>query len=285
MIQKAVSIIGRLPTPVRRATALIIGLGLILIPNQAARITRRNIQMAFPERRAWSRFWLINASLIELVQKSFDIAATWVRSPEQIVDWVQASEGLTEFLQTPATTPKLILLPHLGNWELFGMWLSQYQSYTALFRPLRADALTALVRTARGRGGNELVSTDSAGLRQLMSALRLGATVIVLPDQTPHAGQGVYVPFFGIQTLTPTLIARLIQKTKPHVFIAAAVREGSSYKAMIERVEILDSVPNTVEICRRMNLIIESLVRRYPTQYQWEYRRFRNAPDGSLRYP
>ena len=79
MIQKAVSIIGRLPTPVRRATALIIGLGLILIPNQAARITRRNIQMAFPERRAWSRFWLINASLIELVQKSFDIAATWVR--------------------------------------------------------------------------------------------------------------------------------------------------------------------------------------------------------------
>jgi KDO2-lipid IV(A) lauroyltransferase len=285
MIRKAVCIIGGLPTPVRRATAFLLGLGLIVFPNQAARVTRQNIRMAFPERRAWSRYCLANASLIELVQKSFDIAATWVRSPEHLVGWVKASDGLTEFLQTPAATPKLILLPHLGNWELFGMWLSQYQPYTALFRPLRADALTTLVRNARGRGGNELVPTDSAGLRQLMTALRSGASVIVLPDQTPHAGQGVYVPFFGIQTLTPTLIARLIQKTKPHVFIAAAIRDGSGYQAIIERVEILDSVPNTVEICRRMNLVIETLVRRYPTQYQWEYRRFRNAPDGSLRYP
>ena len=34
-----------------------------------------------------------------------------------------------------------------------------------------------------------------------------------------------------------------------------------------------------------MNREIEALVRMYPAQYQWEYRRFRNAPDGSLRYP
>lgn len=285
MIQSVVRLVGSLPTPIRRALGVCVSLGVLVVPNQAARVTRRNIRMAFPERSLWSRFFLAAASLHELVQKSFDIAATWVRSPQEVSTWVRASEGLPEFLETPSSTPKLILLPHLGNWELFGMWLSQYQPYTALFRPLREEGLTALVREARARGGNRLVPTDAVGLRQLMSALRDGSSVIVLPDQTPHSGQGVYVPFFGIDTLTPTLIARLIQKTKPQVFLATAIREGSGYRAIIERVEALETVPNTVEICRRMNAAIEAIVRRYPSQYQWEYRRFRNAPDGTLRYP
>ena len=33
-----------------------------------------------------------------------------------------------------------------------------------------------------------------------------------------------------------------------------------------------------------MNQEIETMVRADPAQYQWEYRRFRNAPDGTLRY-
>lgn len=285
MIQTAMRLLGALPTPIRRVLGVCVCLVVLVVPNQATRVTLTNIRMAFPERSFWRRFYLAIASVHELVQKSFDIVATWIRSPREVSTWVHASDGLPEFLETPSSTPKLILLPHLGNWELFGMWLSQYQPYTALFRPLRVEGLTELVREARARGGNTLVPTDAVGLRQLMSALRDGSPVIVLPDQTPHSGQGVYVPFFGVETLTPTLIARLIQKTKPHVFIATAVREGNHYRAIIERVDALEAVPNTVELCRRMNAAIEALVRRFPSQYQWEYRRFRNAPDGTLRYP
>lgn len=285
MIQKAIRVIGALPSGIRRTLAGVLAIGVCVIPNQTARMTRTNLRLAFPH-LGWLRRQLLAChSIYELAQKSFDIAATWVRPPGELARWVQSSEGLDVFLALPADQPKLVLLPHLGNWELFGMWLSAYQPYTAMFRPLREQSLTDLVRDARMRGGNHLVPTDAGGLRQLMSALRSGGAVIVLPDQSPHAGQGIYVPFFGLETLTPTLIARLIQKTHASVFMACAVRQGGAYHAVIERVESLEGVPNTVEISRRMNQAIEALVRRYPAQYQWEYRRFRNAPDGTLRYP
>ena len=53
----------------------------------------------------------------------------------------------------------------------------------------------------------------SAGVRQMLRALKRGETVGLLPDQVPPDGMGVWVPFFGQPAYTMTLAARLVQQT------------------------------------------------------------------------
>jgi KDO2-lipid IV(A) lauroyltransferase len=68
------------------------------------------------------------------------------------------------------------------------------------------------------------------------------------------------------------------------VFIGAALKTQEGYEVVLKKLNdpIADDQDHWLVM---MNREIEALVREYPEQYQWEYRRFRNAPDGSLRYP
>ena len=153
-----------------------------------------------------------------------------------------------------------------------------------MFRPLRIYHISEMVRKARERGGNILVPATTIGVRQIWKRLNNAETAIVLPDQAPKEGEGVYVPFFGHQVLTPVLPYRLALATGAEVFIGAAVRVEHHYEIILRHLKkpLLEDQEQWLSV---MNAEIETLVRQFPNQYQWEYRRFRNAPDGSLRYP
>ena len=107
---------------------------------------------------------------------------------------------------------------------------------------------------------------------------------IVLPDQAPKEGDGQYVPFFGHEVLTPVLPYRLAVATGAAVFIGAALKKEDGYEVVLKQLPSPADHEQNAWL-KLMNLEIEVLVRDNPAQYQWEYRRFRNAPDGTLRYP
>ena len=118
----------------------------------------------------------------------------------------------------------------------------------------------------------------------MLKRLKQNECAIVLPDQAPKGGEGAYTLFFGHEVLTPVLPYRLALATKARVFIGAALKNQEGYEVVLKKLQdpIADDQDHWLAM---MNQEIEALVREYPEQYQWEYRRFRNAPDGSLRYP
>ncbi|MCH1501067.1 MAG: hypothetical protein L7S50_02230 [Litoricolaceae bacterium] len=273
-----------MPHFVKHLLTKVISLYLIYFPNQSARITRKNIQLAYPLMPKHQQHQLSNDSIEDLSQKFFDLLTTWVKPVADSRDRVTVVHGFSEFQQTTDGQPTLILLPHLGNWELFGLWLTQYRPYTAMFRPLRVPEISALVRHARERGGNHLVPATTAGVKAMLKRLKHNECAIVLPDQAPKEGEGAYAPFFGLDVLTPVLPYRLALATNARVFIGAALKTQEGYEVVLKKLNdpIADDQDHWLVM---MNREIEALVRQYPEQYQWEYRRFRNAPDGSLRYP
>ena len=264
--------------------ANIMGIFLIYVPNQSARVTRKNISLAYPNSSVSQRSILVQNSLRELCGKFFDLITTWVKSVDYSHRQVSQVSGFHEFQTETREQPTLVLLPHIGNWELFGIWLSQSRPYTAMFRPLRISEISDLVRGARERGGNQLVPATTRGVKQILKCLKSQGMAIVLPDQAPKEGDGVFAPFFGHQVLTPVLPYRLAFATDAVVFIGAALKRDHGYEI------VLKQMPAPMDHDQHawltlMNREIESLVRDNPAQYQWEYRRFRNAPDGTLRYP
>ena len=132
-----------MPHFVKHLLAKVISLYLIYFPNQSARITRKNIQLAYPLMPKHQQHQLSNDSIEELSQKFFDLLTTWVKPVADSRERVTIVRGFSEFQQTTDGQPTLILLPHLGNWELFGLWLTQYRPYTAMFRPLRVPEISA----------------------------------------------------------------------------------------------------------------------------------------------
>jgi KDO2-lipid IV(A) lauroyltransferase len=68
---------------------------------------------------------------------------------------------------------------------------------------------------------------NASGVRALLTALRKGEVLGILPDQDPGSvgdGNGVFAPFFGITANTMTLVSRLALKTGAPVFLTWAER-------------------------------------------------------------
>ena len=176
------------------------------------------------------------------------------------------------------TCGNLILVPHFGNWEVLSYYLPNKVELTALYENRQIAAVDNLVRDARERFGAKLVPTDRGGVRAIIKALRRGESVAVLPDQVPNRSSGgVVVPFFNRPALTQTLVHRLIQATQANVIFVTAQRVETGFKIVTDQVDPLIYSNDQIVSTTAMNRTIESIVTRDPSQYQWEYKRFRRT--------
>lgn len=274
-----IRILSFLPIAVARRVAA--GLGAIAwyLDTRAARTTRTNLELCITDLDADARRALGRHSLAESAKVMAEmgmlfhwpeerwLALMTIRGTEHI-EWARAHGRCA-----------LIMLPHFGNWECMALVLGQLGG-TGLFDPPRLAFLDAALRAARQRSGATLVPIDAAGLRRVYRVLAGGGMVALLPDQVPARNAGVYAPFFGRPALTMTLAHRLIQRLHPCVLIGTATRTRGGFRVEFSLVgdEIYD--PDPVASATAMNRAIEDVVRAEPSQYQWEYKRFRRPPDG-----
>lgn len=164
----------------------------------------------------------------------------------------------------------VLLGPHLGAWEMVGLFVSSRAAMTTLYRPPRVRQLEGVYRHARARFGAQLVPAGAAGVRALLRTLRRGELVGVLPDQDPGVGSGVFAPFFGVAANTCTLAVRLLASTGAVPILAWAERleRGRGYHLhFVEPDHALRG--DTESATRSLNLELERLIRSRPQQYLW----------------
>jgi len=176
----------------------------------------------------------------------------------------------------------VLLAPHLGNWELAGLYFSTRFSMAALYSAPNMKEMESYMSRVRGRGGSELVRADRRGVLRLFSILREGGVVGILPDQNPDASGGAFAPFFGVNVLTMKLVSRLVQKTEARALVTYAERlpGAKGFRLVIEEVDERLYDPDTDVSVAGLNATVENVVRRIPAQYQWEYKRFKKRPPG-----
>lgn len=254
-----------------------------LVPNRSRAATRINLKLCFPELDDAARARLERASLREAGRTILEIGALWTWERERVLGLVREVRGLEAFEAALAEKRGALgLTPHLGAWEMVGLFAGSRYPFTALYRPPRARELDQVYRSARERLGSRLVATDQNGVRTLYRVLASGEVVGILPDQDPGRGSGMFVPFFGIPANTTTFVARLAHKFRLPVFISWAERlpRGAGFRLHIERVsgELCDADPEVAT--RALNRAVEQAVRQCPEQYLWSYKRFRNRPTG-----
>lgn len=283
LIRRLLRALAALPLPLAHAAGTLIGGGLLIAPNQLRRISAINVPLCWPELGAARQRRLINASLIEAGKTMCEAGALWLWSGERTLRLVRAVSG-EEHLRNALALGKgaILAVPHLGAWEMIGLYCSHHYPMTSLYRPPRLAEMDTLVRHGRERLGAKLVPADAGGVRALYQALGRGELVGMLPDQEPGAGNGVFAPLFGVPANTMVLLSRLAIKTGAAVIFGYAERlpGGRGYHLhFFPAPPAINQAPIEKSV-GVMNAMVEDLIRRSPQQYQWGYKRFRTRPAG-----
>lgn len=261
-----------------------LGWVMAALPTNLRRITRINIQQCLPELSPAKRARLVRDSLISTGMTIAETGPMWHWSGPQLHDLVRKVSGEHFIVEGMRSGNGVILAaPHLGCWEIIGVYCSQRYPMITLYRPPRLQQLDSIMRRARSRFGGRLAPTDRTGVRLLYQALRSGALVGILPDQEPAGGQGLFSPFFGVAANTMVLLPRLARNSGATVLFAYAERlpRGSGYHIHFVPAAAGVDAEDLEAAVGHVNRGVERCIRNLPEQYQWSYKRFRSRPPGA----
>ncbi|RBH41356.1 lysophospholipid acyltransferase family protein, partial [Pseudomonas sp. MWU13-2860] len=161
----------------------------------------------------------------------------------------------------------VFVTPHLGSYDIAGRYISSRLPVplTAMYRPPQLSRPEPVMQAGRARGKGKTAPATGAGVRILMKALKSGEATIILPDQVPGNGEGVWAPFFGKPAYTMSLVPRLAQVGGVEVlfFVGERLPHGEGFVVHIESMPQPFSGDKYAD-CALLNHTVENLIRRFP---------------------
>ena len=237
--------------------------------------TCRNLELAYPKLDRAERRKLGIESLRQTATIYMESGLVWHWSAPKIDRCLLSIHGGDVLTEDRNGKGMVMLVPHLGNWEVLSYYFAAKGPLTARYENRRIRGIEEQVISARERHGGRLVPPTRGGLRTLLLALRRGELVVVLPDQVPARGSGVMANFMKRSALTGTLSHRLIQQTGARACLATAIRVRGGFEVWFDALKDAVYDIDPVVSANAINAGIELAIGRAPSQYQWEYKRFR----------
>ena len=220
---------------------------------------------------------LLKEAIAETGKGAAEIVAVWFGPDDAVASRVVESEGWDAVDAARARGKGIIFLtPHLGCFEMAGLYVGQRVPLTVLYRPPRQRWLEPYMNAGRSRARSQLAPATLRGVRMLYRALSRGEAVGVLPDQAPGEGEGMWADFFGRPAYTMTLVRRLQAASGAALIMTFAQRlpHGRGYRMHAR------ALPTEAFDEAALNRAVEEEVRRCPAQYLWAYNRYK-APAGA----
>lgn len=281
LLGSIIRLVSLLPRPISQGLGKLSGKILWLKKSRASFICQRNLDMCLPQLNDSDRKQLARSSMAHSGALLMETPAILLRGKEWVNQSIVEIEGI--HIVNRALNKKngiIFISPHLGNWEILGIYLSQLTNLTCLFQPPKNQYLCGLIKSCREKSGINLAPTNQRGVLQLLKTLRSGDSIGILPDQVPDTGIGICSEFFNQPAKTMTLTSGLLKKTGSSAVMAFALRQAGGFKIVFKEPESLIYSSNLEESVRAMNLSVENCINDAPEQYCWEYQRLRDSEEG-----
>ena len=250
----------------------------------------RSLEIAFPEMPEHERRRILRASVENIGRTVVEFAnfrPTNAAGSKEIVEFDFDDEQFQLYKQAKAEG-RGVLMPtaHIGNWELVLAGFSlQYEPIYFTARELDNPKIDKMFTDIRARfGSRQFYKSDSA--KEVLSALRAGESVGVLPDVNVLPNEGVFVPFFGVPACTTSGVARLAIKTNALIFPMFAIWDEARKKYIVHNgraVEPANTGDRDADITSTTAAFteeIEKIIRKFPEQWLWIHRRWKTRPPG-----
>ncbi len=277
----------RLPLRINHWLGALLGRVAYAVAPRMRRLTNENLAWYFISQKisgAAAQNALRRAAIRESGKGFTELAIAWTAPRERLYALVTACSGW-EHAQAAAARNKGIIFvtPHLGCYDIAGRYLESRLPVVALYRPPKLSWLEPLMESGRVRGGGTTAPAGTRGVRVLLKTLKEGGNIIILPDQVPGQGDGVWADFFCRPAYTMTLLTRLQQSTDAAMlfFFAQRLPRGQGYHVhILPPSEAFASAKETST--SQVNAMVEKLVVMAPAQYLWSYNRYKRPAGASM---
>lgn len=272
--------LAKLPLSWLRGLGWLLGRLLFVLAVPRRKIALRNFELCFPDvpaaqRKAWAR-----DSFVAFCQTFLDRSWLWfgsealVRSRVKLVGAVHELEG---------DTPTIVFAPHFYSMDAGGLALplNTAREFTSIFATNPDPVLDAWFMNGRQRFGNVRMLNRADGVKPIISSLRKGGLLYLLPDMDYGKQDSVFVPFFAVpQTATIPSLSRFARLGKAKVVALYNRMTPEGYVAELTPAWADFPSDDHVADTARMNRELEAAIRTMPAQYYWVHKRFKTRPEG-----
>jgi len=272
------AIASALPVRVLFAIGSFMGWWAWLLLPPYRRLARRNLEIAFAKEKSPRELRRIVRRNFQWLSANLICSLKMVSMPlEKMTRYVEAENLDAVHAVLRAGRPVVLLLSHIGPWELAAQLVPHYAPYARIGSPyqrLRNRYIDQDVSRRRARTGSELFDR-SEGFHKPIELLRSGLAVLgIFADQ--HAGDhGLWTPFFGRLASTSPLPGLLAKRTDAAVMAAAIHTVGPARWRMVFTPRIDSPGDSVNSITAKENETLEQQIRRAPEDWLWVHNRWK----------
>ncbi len=243
-----------------------------------SRIARKNLQQAFPGMSEEQQTKVIGDMWENLGRTVGEYPVLTSRklygpkSPLEIVN-PEIIDHLRE-----DNKPAILFLGHIGNWEYATLpALHKGLAITQLYRTLNNPYVAWIASRIHTGIAEDLVTKGPEGAKKMLKILKQGGHLSMLVDQKLR--EGIPVPFFGHEAMTPQAPAKLALKFKcPLVPVRVERLKGVkcrvTYYPPLELPEEGTLSERVYALTLKINQTLEGWIREHPAQWIWMHNRW-----------
>lgn len=279
-----------------RGLGWILGTWAFYFNKKRRHITACNIRIMFPELTKKAQIALIKKHLQYMGMSLLDRIWLWfaplstINKRIKLIGFEYLPNTNHIKIDNLNTSGVILLVPHFIGLEAAGpAWVFECQKrglpipqFITIFQAQKKYWQTALYQHGRGRFADILQFIRQEGIRPVIKGMRNGRHFYCLPDNDHGKKDSVFVPFFGLQAATLTVLPKLshIMQAPIIPLIARMTPHGYTVQAHPPW-SVMGGDPNhLVSELTRVNQAIEDWIRLMPEQYLLSHRRYKTRPDG-----
>lgn len=274
-------LISRLPMATKWKAGDKLGRFLKKLLKGRAYVTRKNIQVCFPELTEAQQEQLVEDTFAACTQGFFETThAWWGDCSPQLENLIITGE---EHLREAQARGKGILMIG-GHYAMLDMLVTLLAPQLAkpgyMYRPNDHPVIDRMIEGGRRRN-NHIRGFTKRQSREMLSFLKQGGEVWYAADQDFGRRCEVFVPFFGVDTGCVTTPSWIIRESGATAICVAQFRHPNGQYELAFSPILEDFGLDERKDAETWNRHHENFIRQHPEQYLWLHKRFKTRPEGA----
>jgi len=268
-----------LPLPLLRAFGALLGVVLYLLVVPRRRVVRRNLALCFPRWTTWHREAVSLRVFVRVAQAWLDRSWIWHAAPEVVRRRMKLVGATEEF---EGQQPTLIFAPHFVGMDAGWSALTQQvqRQFVGIYTRQSNPTVDAWLLRGRHRFGACRPFGRADGVRELVSALKRGEVMYLLPDMNFGPQESIFVPFYGVPAATVPSLSRFARLGRAKVVPVVTRLTRGGYEVRVLPAWADFPTPDVTADTALMNRRLEAYIDPMPEQYYWVHKRFKSRPPG-----
>ncbi len=245
-----------------------------------------NLKIAFPDLPESRREEIARKSFQNTALNLLEISRIPLLNRRNISSLVQYDPvfGLENFRAAQSKDKGIICLTgHFSAWELLPAAHALYgYPFSFITRPLDNGRLDRYLQWLREFTGNRVINKKNS-LRPILQSLKEKGAVGILMDQNTSLQEGVFADLFGLPAATSTGLTLLALRTGAPILpgYLTPMRGGRYAIKILPPMEVIRTGDKNRDIeinTRKLNEILEKIIREQPESWLWGHKRWKFQP-------